>query len=203
MKRAIYCPSLVSIIVVNWNGIRLLEDCLASLERQSWREREFILVDNGSTDGSVESMKAWTRRLGRVEAIYLSRNTGFCQANNLGFAKARGEWIALFNNDAIAEPTWLEELVRHGDVQSRFGMLGSKILFVEPQGVMTRRDISFTGMARIVGAAQWDETPASMKTLRRYSGRMLVQRYTTANCSRKPVVSTKPFLHLATMPIGG
>ena len=138
MKRAIYSPSLVSIIVVNWNGIRLLEDCLASLERQTWREREFILVDNGSTDGSVESIKAWIRRLGRAEAIYLSRNTGFCQANNLGFAKARGEWIALFNNDAIAEPTWLEELVRHGDVQSRVGMLGSKILFVEPQGVIDK-----------------------------------------------------------------
>lgn len=138
MEQTISAPPLVSIIVVNWNGMRLLEDCLASLERQTWREREFILIDNGSSDGSTESIGTWTRRLGRAEAIYLPENTGFCQANNIGFAKARGEWIALFNNDAIAEPTWLEELVRHGDEPSRVGMLGSKILFVEPRGVIDK-----------------------------------------------------------------
>ena len=129
---------LVSIIVVNWNGVRLLDDCLASLERQSWKQREFILVDNGSTDGSVECIKAWTRRLGRAEGVYLNRNTGFCQANNIGFTKARGEWIALFNNDAVAEPSWLEALVRHGDERARIGMLGGKILFVEPRGVIDK-----------------------------------------------------------------
>ncbi len=129
---------LVSIIVVNWNGLRLLEDCLASLERQTWKAREFVLVDNGSTDGSVECLSSWTRRLGRAEGVYLTRNTGFCEANNIGFAKAHGEWIALLNNDAIAEPTWLEELVRHGDEGARIGMLGSKILLVEPHGVIDK-----------------------------------------------------------------
>jgi len=129
---------LVSIIVVNWNGARLLGDCLASLERQSWKHREFILVDNGSTDGSVECIEAWTRRLGHAEGVYLDRNTGFCRANNIGFTKARGEWIALFNNDAVAEPSWLEELVRHADESARIGMLGGKILFVEPPGVIDK-----------------------------------------------------------------
>ncbi len=129
---------LVSIIVVNWNGMRFLHDCLASLERQTWREREIIIVDNGSSDGSVDCIRNWTKRLGRAEGIYLDRNTGFCEGNNIGFSKARGEWIALFNNDAVAEPGWLEELVRHGDVDSRVGMLGSKILFVEPKGIIDK-----------------------------------------------------------------
>ncbi len=138
MERSSPAHPLVSIIVVNWNGIGLLEDCLASLERQTWKEREFILVDNGSTDGSIECLHAWTQRLGRAEAVYLTQNTGFCEANNVGFAKARGEWIALLNNDAIAEPDWLEELVRHGDRSARIGMLGSKILYVEPRGVIDK-----------------------------------------------------------------
>jgi GT2 family glycosyltransferase len=129
---------LVSVIVVNWNGMKFLDDCLSSLERQTWREREFILVDNGSTDGSRESIRSWTNRLGRARGIYLSENEGYCRANNLAFAEARGQWFALFNNDAVAEPTWLEELVRRGDEPSRVGMVGGKILLFEPAGVIDK-----------------------------------------------------------------
>lgn len=129
---------LVSIIVVNWNGLRFLDDCLSSLEKQTWKHREFVLVDNGSTDGSAERIRAWTARLPSAQAICLSHNSGFCTANNLAFAEARGEWIALFNNDAIAEPNWLEELVRHGDAERRIGMVGSKILFFEPMGMIDK-----------------------------------------------------------------
>jgi len=129
---------LVSVIVVNWNGLKILDDCLVSLEKQTWPEREFVLVDNGSTDGTSERIRAWAERLPRAQAILLSENTGFCRANNLAFAKARGEWIALLNNDAVAEPDWLEELVRHADAECRIGMLGSKILFLEQPGVIDK-----------------------------------------------------------------
>lgn len=128
----------ISIIVVNWNGARFLEDCLASLERQTWKNREFILVDNGSTDGSAEYIRDWGSRVPDTQTIFLSRNTGFCEGNNLAFAKARGEWIALLNNDAVAEPNWIEELVRRGDLAHRIGMLGGKILFAEPEGFIDK-----------------------------------------------------------------
>ena len=130
--------SLVSIIVVNWNGLAFLDHCLSSLEKQTWPHCEFILVDNGSTDGSAERVRAWAQRLPSVQAICLSENTGFCRANNLAFARARGDWIALLNNDAIAEPTWLEELLKCGNVALRVGMLGCKILFHEPAGVIDK-----------------------------------------------------------------
>lgn len=138
MKASCADGPLVSIIVVNWNGLRFLDDCLSSLEKQTWQEREFVLVDNGSTDGTADCIRTWSERLPRAQAIQLSENTGFCRANNLAFARARGEWIALFNNDAVAEPNWLEELVRHADAERRIGMLGSKILFVEPAGVIDK-----------------------------------------------------------------
>jgi len=129
---------LVSVIVVNWNGIGFLRDCLASLEKQTWENREFILVDNGSKDGSAEYIRSWIERVPSAQAIFLSKNSGFCEANNLAFAKARGEWIALLNNDAIAEPNWIEQLVRYSDPAGKIGMLGSKILFIEPKGVIDK-----------------------------------------------------------------
>ncbi len=129
---------LVSVIVVNWNGLRILDECLASLEKQTWQEREFILVDNGSTDGTSERIRSWAERLPRARAILLSENTGFCRANNLAFAEARGEWIALLNNDAVAEPDWVKELMQYADAERRIGMLGSKILFLEQPGVIDK-----------------------------------------------------------------
>jgi GT2 family glycosyltransferase len=130
--------SLVSVIVVNWNGIRFLDDCLRSLESQTWKNCEFILVDNGSNDGSAEHIREWANRVPNAQAIFLDRNSGFCEGNNLAIAKALGEWIALLNSDAVAEPNWIEELIRHGDLSRRIGMLGSKILFAEPKGVIDK-----------------------------------------------------------------
>lgn len=129
---------LVSIIVVNWNGLSYLKECLSSLERQTWPNREYIIVDNGSSDGSADYIRAWTQRFSNARAIFLSRNSGFCEANNLGFAQAAGEWIALLNNDAVAEPDWIEQLLRYGDTENRIGMLGGKILLAEPRGVIDK-----------------------------------------------------------------
>jgi GT2 family glycosyltransferase len=129
---------LISIIVVNWNGAGFIEDCLASIENQTWRNLEFILVDNGSEDGSAEIMRKWAERVSDAQLVALRLNTGFCQANNLGFARANGEWIALLNSDAIAEPNWVEELARYGDPDRRIGMIGSKILFADPRGVIDK-----------------------------------------------------------------
>jgi len=125
-------------MVVNGNGLHLLDDCLSSLAKQTWKQIEFILVDNGSTDGSRESVISWAKRLPSAQTILLPYNSGFCKANNLAFAKARGEWIALFNSDAVAEPDWLAELNRYGDPSRRIGMLASKILFQNPPDVIDK-----------------------------------------------------------------
>jgi len=131
-------PPLVSLIVLNWNGREYLADCLASLASQTWPNREFILVDNGSTDGSADFLRRWAEGRADTRTVFLDSNTGFTRGNNLAFAQARGEWFALLNNDAIAQPDWLEQLVRHGDRESRVGMLGGKILFAHAPGVIDK-----------------------------------------------------------------
>ena len=89
-------------VVVNWNRRELLRAALASLARQMGAEFETIVVDNGSTDGSAEM----TEREFGWRVIRNRENRGFCAANNQGIAAARGEFIALLNNDAEAEPGW-------------------------------------------------------------------------------------------------
>lgn len=100
----------VSVIIANWNGRHLLPECLDALKGQTLRDFEVIVVDNGSTDGSVEFLRA--NYGGFAAVLPQSRNLGFGAANNVGIRRARGRFIALLNNDAVADERWLEELVK-------------------------------------------------------------------------------------------
>jgi GT2 family glycosyltransferase len=119
-----------SIIIVNWNRRDLLRDCLRSLEHQSHPSFEVILVDNGSIDGSAEMAESEFAASFPLRLIRNRENAGFCVANNQGIALASGSLIALLNNDAVAEPAWLEELARAFD-DPTIGMAASKILVYE------------------------------------------------------------------------
>jgi GT2 family glycosyltransferase len=118
---------LISVVIVNWNRRELLRACLASLARQDGVTFETIVVDNGSTDGSPDlAEREFSTRL-----IRNPENRGFCAANNQGIAAARGDFIALLNNDAEAEPGWLAELRRACGSRPDVGMAASKILVWE------------------------------------------------------------------------
>jgi GT2 family glycosyltransferase len=118
---------LISVVVVNWNRKDLLRACLASLARQRGAAFETIVVDNGSSDGSADAAE---REFG-ARVIRNRENRGFCAANNQGIAAARGEFIALLNNDAEAEPDWLAELERACSRAVDIGMAASKVLVWE------------------------------------------------------------------------
>jgi GT2 family glycosyltransferase len=115
-----------SVIVLNWNGRHLLEECLSSIEAQSFRDFETIVVDNGSTDGSVEWVKAGGGR--DVRLVELPSNLGFAEGNNAGIREARGRFIVLLNNDTTVDPGWLSALhaasLRHPEA----GLFTPKIL---------------------------------------------------------------------------
>ena len=113
----------VSIIIVNWNGLRHLPECLDSLESQGFRDFETIVVDNGSSDGSVEYLRA---RSG-IRLVSLPANAGFAAGNNAGLPLARGEYLVTLNNDTKAEPDWLERLVAVADAHPEAGMVASRI----------------------------------------------------------------------------
>jgi len=99
---------VVSIIIVNFNGGEMLNNCLSVLERQTFCGFEVIVVDNGSHDDSmVVCSRQWSFEL---KAVRLGWNSGYAVANNRGVALAEGEWVALLNSDAFPHNLWLEHL---------------------------------------------------------------------------------------------
>ena len=123
----------ISVVVVNWNRGELLRACLRSLAAQiGVGSFEIILVDNGSTDNSIAVIEDFKSASGiPVQVIRNERNLGFCAANNQGIRAAHGEFIALLNNDAEAEPQWLEAMWSAVCDKPDFGMVASKILVYE------------------------------------------------------------------------
>lgn len=118
---------LVSVVVVNHNRAELLGACLRSLLAQDYPRFEVIVVDNGSTDGSIEAVRSL--RDPRLILVPLDSNRGFAGPCNVGIRRARGDFIALLNNDAEADPAWLSRLVVEMVRHPRCGMVGSRILF--------------------------------------------------------------------------
>ena len=120
-------PERVSVVVPNWNGRHLLEDCLESLLGQTLRAR-VIVVDNGSTDGSAALVRSAYPAARLVE---LDSNQGFAGGVNRGIEAAMGDGsslVALFNNDARADAGWLEHLVGTMDSRPEAGIVTSKVL---------------------------------------------------------------------------
>ena len=117
--------NLISIIVLNWNGQSLLDECLSALSRQTYSPYELIFVDNGSTDGSIDFVR---KKFPWVSVCQLSENRGFSGGNIEGFKKCRGEFIALVNNDTRVDETWLENLVHPLHENPSTGICASKLL---------------------------------------------------------------------------
>ncbi len=122
-----------SVIIPNLNGAGWLRDSIESIWAQTERDFELIVVDNGSTDESLAVARSYCGRPGYT-LIENSGNTGFSHAVNQGIAIAKGEYIALFNNDAFAEPQWLAELLRTAESDARIFAVSSLMLrYYEPE----------------------------------------------------------------------
>lgn len=123
-----------SVVIVNLNRREMLVACLASLRVQSLRGFEVVVVDNGSADGSAEAVRRFDAGgTFSIRVVENSENRGFCGGNNQGIAASRGELVALLNNDAEAEASWLESL-RAPFQDPAVGMTASKILVWEDPG---------------------------------------------------------------------
>ena len=117
---------MLSIVIPNWNGMRLnlLPTCLKALRRQTFRDFEILVVDDGSTDGSpwfVETVYPEAR------LITLDKQGGFARAVNTGIREARGDVVVLLNNDTEPDPSWLEELDRALAANPNAGIVACKL----------------------------------------------------------------------------
>jgi GT2 family glycosyltransferase len=122
-----------SIVIPNWNGAHLLTACLDALGTQTYPDFEVLVVDGASVDGSAELVK---RNFPEVRFLPLVANFGFTGNVNAGLRAARGEVLALLNNDAEAEPDWLRNLVAELQVGPRTGAVASKMLHFGRRGTI-------------------------------------------------------------------
>ncbi len=118
---------LISVIIVNYNGLHFLKEMMPTLMNQSLQDFEVILIDNASKDGSLEYLESCYPH---VHLIKNSENFGFT-ANNQGMKIARGKYVVLINNDTILDHNFLCELVKPADVNPQVGMVAPKVLITD------------------------------------------------------------------------
>ena len=122
-----------TVVIPTWNGRDLLAAALASLREQRFRDFDVVVVDNGSTDGTPEWVRADHPE---AELVVLAENRGFAGAVNAGIGHARGEFVALLNNDMELDPGWLAELVAALDADPAAGSAASKLRMLREPGVL-------------------------------------------------------------------
>lgn len=125
---------LVSIVIVNWNGLRFLKDCLGSVYSDGFSSFEVIFVDNGSTDSSVEFVQ---KNFPGVVLIENRENLGFAKANNQGIKKASGKYVLTLNNDTVLGKGFLGKAAGAAENSAEdVGMWAVKILSFDERDVI-------------------------------------------------------------------
>ncbi len=119
---------LVSIIIVNYNGKKYLEECINSILDGTYKNFEIIVVDNNSSDGSPELVKS---KFPTVTLIKEKYNHGFTGGNNIGFEYSRGEYVILLNNDTKVEKNYIKNFIQVFDEFPKCGVAQSKIVLYD------------------------------------------------------------------------
>lgn len=137
----------VTIVIPNWNGRPHLQRCLPAVLAQTYSHFEVVIVDNASTDGSVDLVRD---QFSQVHLIVNESNLGFAEANNIAIRATSAPYIATLNNDTRIEATWLSELVNSMASDSGVGMAASKILYMQPPYLVDSAgiEVSRAGLAQ-------------------------------------------------------
>ncbi|MEW4411145.1 glycosyltransferase family 2 protein [Clostridium sp. AN503] len=120
-----------TIIIPNYNGLQFMEPCMKALEKQTCPDFELLVVDNGSTDGSVEWLKEHD-----IPSIFLPENTGFSGAVNVGIRASSTPYVILLNNDTEPEPEYVEQLVRAIEASTRIFSVSPKMIQLHHRDLM-------------------------------------------------------------------
>lgn len=137
---------MVSVVILNFNGKKYLDDCITSVLAQTFRDYEVIIVDNGSSDGSVEYLETqypW------VKVVKNRENLGFAEGTNTGIRQAKGEYILTLNNDTRMDNRFLECLIRVMKSDGGVGICAPKMIFCDNR-------INSAGICISRSGAAWD-----------------------------------------------
>lgn len=115
----------LSIVILTYNNLELNKSCIESIyENTLYYDTEIIVVDNGSTDGTIPYLKVQEKIKRNLRVIFNPENSGFAAGNNMGIHAANGDYIVLLNNDTIVTKGWELSLLRHMVQNPKLGMCG-------------------------------------------------------------------------------
>lgn len=115
---------LVSVIILNWNTLEVLESCISSVENQTYKNVEIIIVDNGSQDGSQELIK---KKYSQYKLILNKKNEGFSKGMNAGISISKGEFVVPLNVDVILKKDFIELAINFIAIDKKIGIIAPKI----------------------------------------------------------------------------
>lgn len=119
---------LVSVIILNYNGGRVVEKCLNSVLRTNFKNFEVILVDNNSSPEEINKLKRKYFR--KTTVIRTGVNLGYAGGNNLGAANAKGKYLVFLNNDTLVDPNWLAGPIKKMETDPKIAFLQPKIKWI-------------------------------------------------------------------------
>jgi GT2 family glycosyltransferase len=124
------------VVIVNWNCQRFLKDCIDSVYNQIYNDIELLVIDNASTDGSVEFLR---KEYPQLQVLVNSKNEGFSRAHNRGIRMSSGEYYMPLNPDVILTENHVTEMVKAIEKDERIGWVSGKLYLVAPDGTKTDR----------------------------------------------------------------
>lgn len=144
---------LVSIVIVNTNELHHLRRCLPAIFAQRYANFELLVIDNVSTDGSLE----WVgENFPLAKIVRNGANLGYAGANNVGFEHAQGEYVAVLNPDTEVGPEWLNELVAALEADPQAGLATPKVVHMNRPDIINAcgNEVTFTGLTFCRGLDQ-------------------------------------------------
>lgn len=166
----------VSIIILNYNGGKDVLECLESVMQITEPRCEVIVVDNGSTDGSLDRI---VERFPWLKIITTGSNLGFPAGNNAGIKESSGEWILLLNDDVVVDPEILKDLITAAESDLQVGIAGPAILYYqEPEKLWSAGGrINLWGFTEHIGKGMGLESCRSLRCVDYITGcAMLIKR---------------------------
>ncbi|MBC7485467.1 MAG: glycosyltransferase family 2 protein [Cytophagaceae bacterium] len=168
---------LVSIVTVNYNGVKVTSEFLDSIQHLTYPQVEVIVVDNAS----AENADVLKERYPWIILIKSPVNTGFAGGNNLGFQVAKGKYLLMLNNDTEVAPDFLEPLVKKMEEENTVGAVSSKVVFFNTDNILqyagAGRIHPITGRGGFIGTNEKDvfQYP-SAQTGHAHGAAMMVKR---------------------------
>ena len=129
---------LVSVTLVTYNSGRFIKRCLDSVLEQKYGSLEVVIVDNASTDGTVDILEQFAEQ---CRIYYNTENVGFAEAQNQAIALAKGDWMLTLNPDVLMMPNFVQALVDAGQMDPKVGTVCGKLLTIRANFDLPEKDL--------------------------------------------------------------